>query len=317
MQVADFAEGTSLLDQPVRAFDVKRRLQSVCGQPRFKQRLLLDGQILSDDALLEGPLDLQLVLLDFRPSSDDQIKRLLSAARLNNTAIMEHLLHRPQDPDAEFGGSSALHFACSQGHMEAVQLLLEASADKDKADEGGATPMFVASWVGHMEVVRWLLQVRADKDKCDNNGATPLLKACGHHRYDHVEVVRLLLESNADTERATVLGNTPLLAASQNGHVEIVRILLEAKADKDKARTDGSSPMLVAYGHLEVVQLLLKARADKDKANIYGWTPMSRASDSGRSAVVRLLQDASPKGSRPKTEGWKSNCWCCFCWSNP
>ena len=48
-------------EQPVRTLDVKRRLHGVCGQPRFKQRLLLDGEMLSEDALLEEPADLQLV----------------------------------------------------------------------------------------------------------------------------------------------------------------------------------------------------------------------------------------------------------------
>ena len=44
---------------------LKRRLQSFCGQPRFRQRLLQGGSILPDNAALEAPADLQLVLLDF------------------------------------------------------------------------------------------------------------------------------------------------------------------------------------------------------------------------------------------------------------
>ena len=52
-QFADFVENMGAGEQPIRVLDLKRHLFSLCGQPRFRQRLLLpDGQILSDDATL-------------------------------------------------------------------------------------------------------------------------------------------------------------------------------------------------------------------------------------------------------------------------
>ena len=53
MQFAEFVEQLGPGTEPIRALRLKHHLQGLCGQPRFRQRLLLlDGQILSDDAAL-------------------------------------------------------------------------------------------------------------------------------------------------------------------------------------------------------------------------------------------------------------------------
>ena len=61
------------------------------------------------------------------------------------------------------------------GHVEIVQLLLSAGADKDKADNNGWTPLIWAAGGGHVEIVRLLLAAGADKDKADKDGWTPLI----------------------------------------------------------------------------------------------------------------------------------------------
>ena len=61
------------------------------------------------------------------------------------------------------------------GHVETVQLLLSAGADKDKADNDGKTPLIRAAGEGHIETVRLLLSAGADKDKADSDGKTPLI----------------------------------------------------------------------------------------------------------------------------------------------
>ena len=77
-------------ERQVRVLTVKPYLQRLCGQTRFKQRLLLPdgGGMLSDLALLEGPADIHLVFLQFQASSPDQIDQLLLAAGDNNIPAM-------------------------------------------------------------------------------------------------------------------------------------------------------------------------------------------------------------------------------------
>ena len=77
VQFHELVEMLGAEGQPVAVLAVKRHLQRLCGQPRFKQRLLrADGQMLSDDELLEGPMDAQLILESFRASSEKQIQQL-------------------------------------------------------------------------------------------------------------------------------------------------------------------------------------------------------------------------------------------------
>ena len=54
IRFAEFVEMASRDEHPVRVIAVKRHLQPLSGQPRFKQRLLLDCQMLSDDDVLWG-----------------------------------------------------------------------------------------------------------------------------------------------------------------------------------------------------------------------------------------------------------------------
>ena len=250
---------TDVEEQPVRVLAIKRHLHRLTGQPRFKQRLVLsDGQMPADDVVLEGPMDLQLILRPFEASSQEQIRRLLQTAADNHIPAIEQLLKRPQNPNLEDAhGWVALHAACRHGCTVAVRLLLEANADKDKATNGGATSLFIASEKGHLEVVRLLLEASADKDKATNYCEASLFIAS---QEGHLEVVRLLREAHADKDKATNYGTTSLFVASARGHLEVVRLLLDANADKDRAADHGETPISIARqgGHDDVVRLLLE-----------------------------------------------------------
>ena len=77
-----------------------------------------------------------------------------------------------------------MFIASLEGHLEVVRLLIEAGADKDKANDDGTTPLYVASINGHLEVVRLLVEKGADKDKANNRGVTPLQIARRRHNYN-------------------------------------------------------------------------------------------------------------------------------------
>ena len=164
-------------EQPVQALDLKCHLQHLCGHPRFRQRLLLsDGQILQDDEVLHGPLDIQLILLPFIPSSKEQIQELRAAAGQGDLRTLKRLLQRPQDPDLALAtfACGPLYVASLRGNVPVVRLLLEAKADKDKTQINGRSALYVASSRGNVEVVRLLLEAKADKEKASRTGTTPM-----------------------------------------------------------------------------------------------------------------------------------------------
>ena len=171
-ELRDLASGADL---PVRA--LKRYLQDACGQPRFRQRLLLeDGTVVGDEcASLDLPAELQLVLLQFRPGSVGTNAGLMGAARLNDAVTAERLLQRPQDPDCISANvfrreTTPLVEACTEGSVEVVRLLLEAKADKDRIDDSGRSPLTLACKHRQYEVATLLLKAGAHPTKHDLRG---------------------------------------------------------------------------------------------------------------------------------------------------
>ncbi|OLQ11916.1 Ankyrin-1 [Symbiodinium microadriaticum] len=302
IELASFLETVPAGSCPVQA--LKQHWHGLCGQPRFRQRLsfLDDGLLLNDnDKQVLRPGEVQLVHLNFSPTSEEQIKELQHAAENGWTSCVEFILQRPQDPDLNLG-CPPLYAASSEGHLEVVRLLLEASADKDKATNDGRTPLFVAAGQSHLEVARFLLEAKADKDKATHDGFTPL---CFAVQEGHLEIVGLLLDAKADMNTVRDSGSTPLTIVAERGHLEVARLLLEAKADTNKAVQDGVTALIFAAheGQLGVARLLLEAKADKNKAMTDGSTPLLCASQEGQLEMVRLLLEANADKDEASNDG--------------
>ena len=127
--------------------------------------------------------------------------------------------------DARYVEWTALTYASSEGHLDIMEALLAAGADKDKSSRRNAnsTPLIHAAQNGRVECLRFLLAAGADLDKADNYGYTPLIRASID---GHVECFKVLLAAGADKDKDDDYGNTPLIYAAENGHVECVKALL-------------------------------------------------------------------------------------------
>ena len=73
------------------------------------------------------------------------------------------------------GGMAPLHFAARQGHLQAVQTLLDAGADINQITGGDRTsPLLIAIVNGHFDLAQVLLEKGADPTLASENGVTPL-----------------------------------------------------------------------------------------------------------------------------------------------
>ena len=63
--------------------------------------------------------------------------------------------------------------AASNGDTQAVELLIEAGANIDQADEDGKTPLYWAARNGQTQVVKLLIEAGANIDQADKDGETP------------------------------------------------------------------------------------------------------------------------------------------------
>ena len=103
---------------------------------------------------------------------------------------------------------------------------------KDTPEKNGTTPWLIAAQEGHLNIVQFLVQAGADKEKTKDNGATAILLAAEEGKF---EVVRFLVESGAEKDRASDRGATPLHSAAYGGHTDIVKLLMEAGANTMQA----------------------------------------------------------------------------------
>lgn len=271
---------------------LKRFLQPLCGLPRFRQRLLFDGQVLKDDdAVPAAPADVQLVLLNFCKPEPESEAELHDAAFVGSTLRVEAALQRPEDPNADGLGDSPLTAAAYSGQIDVVRLLLEARADTGMPEDESQTPLEAASELGYQDIVRLLLESRADGGTPRVTLETPIWLASSS---GHEEIVRLLLEAGAPTEASYDDGETPLLQACERGHLATAAVLLNANADVNTRGEGGRTPLREACegGHLDIVRLLSRAGGDAHAADDLGRTPLAAAEQQGHWRVVRFLQRA-------------------------
>ena len=207
------------------------------GVSRFRQRIFLeDGfeEFSDDDIFSLAPVKIKLLFSEFCPPDAERTQQMISASKNSDSVLLEELLRSPQDPNVEDeSGNRPLHHAAQRGDVKPVQLLLEASAEKDLGRHAdGLTPLHLASANAHTDIVRLLIDASADKDKTQNNGMTALnLAASG----GHLDVVTFLIEAGADIHKARNDGLTALGMAAAEGHFDIVRLLLEHGADVHSA----------------------------------------------------------------------------------
>ncbi|GKZ25828.1 hypothetical protein AbraIFM66951_002829 [Aspergillus brasiliensis] len=108
-----------------------------------------------------------------------------------------------------------------------------------------------------------------------------------------------LLETTAPMNQSPrdSLGRTPLSYAAENGHLAVVQVLLDCNIDTNRASTGGMTPLTYALEkkHFAVLELLVARGAHIDF--VYSpqtskkRTPLSRATEKGEVAVVRLFLD--------------------------
>lgn len=157
---------------------------------------------------------------------------------------MRELLRAGADPKLQVVDSTTpLEAACSAGHVEIVQELLDragsgAGGGRSGGGGDGAELLMTASSRGHADVVRLLLEDGVPADAAvEGRPETALWLASSG---GHAEVVRELLARGAAVEAADEHGATALWMASFNGHCDAVRELLDYGASPERRTTAAS-----------------------------------------------------------------------------
>ncbi len=148
-------------------------------------------------------------------------------------------------------------------HETLLALLDRRDIDVDAGRADGSTPLAWAAYVDDERAVDLLIRAGADADKASEyHDVTPLALACGN---GNGRIVEKLLAAGADPDRAQRNGETPLMTCANTGTVDGVRALIAAGADVNATeRTDDQTALMwaVAERHPEITRLLVAAGAN-------------------------------------------------------
>lgn len=270
---------------------------------------------LKSDATRKRTLKLLLEEVQQKKPSSVQVfdynSILREAARHGqNLELAELLLHPDLDLNSKdsSSGETALHLCSTNGHFEAVEMLIDHGADLHMKDDLGETALHSAAWNGSLMILKYLEKKGAIMNEKSGEGLTPLhIASLGND----VEVLQYLFDSNPQNlNLKSDDGRTPLMCAAQTGSLEAARFLLE-KSDTSAIlmkSNDGRTCLHFAAQSIEAgkVKLFLDEAISVDDQTDDGLTALHFAADNSGSGTAEgfiLLLEAGAQHSIPTNDG--------------
>lgn len=235
---------------------------------------------------------------------------LHNAVRAGKGEIVRMLLHAGARVD-EFGrypggGHSALHLACSYGHLDIAKDLVAAGANIDLASIDGRTPLHHATHAARSLVAAWILSLSTKSVNAVNaQGRTPLHFAA---QEDDLKTMALLLQAGANPLAYDHAGHAPLHLAAAEGAVSALAMLApEMKAQGQdmsyptRERRETALHMAARRGVHFAVDALLELGADTTAQNKAGLVPLIHAITNDRTiSVGKILSAMKAAHVRPQ-----------------
>ena len=168
---------------------------------------------------------------------------------------------------SDLQGQTVLHLACSAGHLEMVNFLLERGANVDAVDDDGWTPIFYAITEDYLKIVSVLIKYDCDVNVIDKQGYSPLLCAVVLNNIDVVRELLKLKTTDVNLTDEKFRKNTALHVAAQNGYKDIVEYLIKNEVKLDALNENNETPLQVAMkkGYTAIGDLISQAVLEKKR----------------------------------------------------
>ena len=149
--------------------------------------------------------------------------------------------------------ANPLHWAAAEGHVDVIEYLIEAGADKNKKDYNAGTPLQWAAIEGQLEVVKYFVEkLKVDVNQKNEDGETLLHLAVVKRMEENLEVavqgrldvISYLIDRwGLSVDQQDKKGNTPLHGAVWEGQIDVGKLLVEKGAQLDIANNAGTTPL--------------------------------------------------------------------------
>ena len=218
---------------------------------------------------------------------------LRDAAWANDVEGARRLVARGADVDAKDDTQqSAYLVATSEGHLELLELALEAGADVDAKDSWDGTGLIRAAERGHHLVVGRLLRAGIDEDHVNRIGYQAVHEAVwfGADAASELATVQVLVAGGVELDRPSVTeGLTPLQMARERGYRTLERVLDAADRHQPPADPDAALLAAASSGDADAVALALRDGARIEARDDAGRTALLLASAGDHVEAARVL----------------------------
>ncbi|XP_029295735.1 ankyrin repeat and death domain-containing protein 1A [Cottoperca gobio] len=217
------------------------------------------------------------------------------AAINNHTDIVEYIIDDLQmkelDKDDQ-SGHRAFALAAEHGCVKMLDMLIVPyDLATMKPNKNGDTPLHLAAKNGHLDAVQSLLQSFDTRDEVNMDGETALYQAADS---SEEECVLVLLEAGCDPNILTTTKCSALHPVSERGDTSLVQLLLDYKAHTDFQNQHLEAPIHLAVknSHIPVLHSLLKAGCNINVTDKRSQTAMHLAAELARIEIVEMLLKA-------------------------
>ncbi|XP_032372061.1 ankyrin repeat and death domain-containing protein 1B isoform X1 [Etheostoma spectabile] len=214
------------------------------------------------------------------------------AAINNHTEIIEYIMNDLQmkelDKDDQ-SGHRPFALAAEHGCVEMMDMLtVPYNMDTMKPNKRGETPLHLAARNGHLDAVQSLLQSFDTRDEVNMDGETALYQAAENGQE---ECVLALLEAGCDPNILTTAKCSALHPVAEKGDAALVQLLLDHKAHTDFQNQHLEAPIHLAVknSHIPVIHSLLKAGCNINVTDKRSQTAIHLAAELARIDVVEML----------------------------
>lgn len=213
---------------------------------------------------------------------------LLTAATANDIPTIQKLVDQnfPLNT-ADYDKRTALHLACSEGHLDLIKYLIDHGSNVNAIDRFGDTPLSCAVWAKQHQVCAFLRENGGRIISREANRDSNIFQLLTAAAKGDAEALSEMLESGMDANSYDYDKRTALHVASSRNHVKLVKILLAKKCIVNPIDVFGQTPLDDALrdGHSEICELLRGSGASEKTSALL----LAAAASGDVSKVVSLI----------------------------